>query len=225
MKSAYAANDVVRSEGSRNLLAAAAAAGARRYLAQNVCFLYAPEGERIKRETDRLFTDAPEPFGRTIRLSAEMDENITGSDKIEGLVLRFGFWYGPGTSFAPDGYTASEVKKRRFPIVGDGGGVYSFIHIDDVVEATLAAMERGAAGVYNVCDDEPAPMSEWIPAYAKALGAKPPRRVPRFLARLITGSYIALMATELRGASNAKAKRELGWAPRYPSWREGFTDG
>ena len=151
-----------------------------------------------------------------------MERRILGTPGLDGLVLRFGLWYGPGTSLAPDGYTANEVRRRRYPVVGDGGGVFSFVHVDDAVEATVAAVERGGPGAYNVCDDDPAPAREWLPAYAKALGAPPPRHVPRWLARLIVGSFTTSVMTELRGASNAKAKRELGWQPRYPTWREGF---
>lgn len=224
LKRAYEANDRVRGEGGANLLAAALAAGARRYVAQNVCFLYAPEGGPVKDEEARLFTDAPPPFDRTIRATREMERRIVEAEGIEGLVLRFGFWYGPGTSFAPDGYIAREVMRRRFPVVGRGRGVYSFVHIDDVAEATIAAMQRGEPGVYNVTDDDPAPMAEWLPVYAEALGAKPPRRVPNWLASLFAGRYTTYMATELRGASNEKAKRELDWRPRRPSWRQGFRE-
>jgi nucleoside-diphosphate-sugar epimerase len=219
---AYEANDRLRSEGSRNLLAAAAEAGARRYIAQNVCFIYAREGEPVKDEDAPLYTDAPAPFDRTMRISEEMERRIVQAEALDGLVLRFGFWYGPGTTYASDGYIAEQVRKRRFPLVGDGSGIFSFVHVDDAVEATIAALDRGAAGAYNVCDDDPAPMREWLPAYAEALGATPPRRVPRWLARLVVGRFTSSMATELRGASNAKAKRELGWEPRYPSWRDGF---
>jgi nucleoside-diphosphate-sugar epimerase len=224
MESAYAANDRVRGEGGANLLAASVEAGARRYVAQNICFLYAPEGDSVKGEEARLFTDAPAPFDRTIEATQRMEERIVGTEGIEGIVLRFGLWYGPGTSFAPDGYSAGEVRRRRFPIVGDGGGVYSFVHVDDVAEATIAAFDRGAPGVYNVADDDPAPMREWLPAYAEALGAARPRRVPSWLARLVAGRYSVYMATELRGASNEKAKRELGWRPAHPSWRSGFAE-
>jgi nucleoside-diphosphate-sugar epimerase len=171
-----------------------------------------------------LFTDAPPPFDRSIRIQGEMDRRVVGAEGLEGIVLRFGQWYGPGTTYASDGYMANEVRRRRFPIVGPGTGVFSFVHIDDVVEATIAALERGSAGIYNVCDDEPAPLREWLPVYAEALGTKPPRRVPRWLARLAAGKFATLMTTELRGASNAKAKRELGWTPRHPSWRQGFRE-
>jgi nucleoside-diphosphate-sugar epimerase len=142
-------------------------------------------------------------------------------------VLRYGGFYGPGTSIslAPDALMAAPIRKRRFPIVGDGGGVFSYVHIDDAAAATAIAVERGEPGIYNIVDDEPAPAREWLPALASALGAKPPRRVPRWLARLAAGEAATLMMTEVRGASNEKAKRELGWQLRYPSWRQGFAQG
>ncbi|MDQ4036865.1 MAG: NAD(P)-dependent oxidoreductase [Actinomycetota bacterium] len=222
LTSAYARNDRVRGEGSANLVAAAESAGAHRYIAQNVSFWYAPEGPAVVDERARLATDAPEPFGSTVRLHAEMERRIVENPRFTGLVLRFGFWYGPGTSFAADGYTAQQVRRRRYPIVGKGGGIFSFVHVDDVVSATIASLDRGSAGVYNIADDEPSPMHEWLPVYADALGAPRPRRVPTWLARLIAGPFLVGQATKMRGTSNAKAKRELGWQPRYPSWREGF---
>lgn len=192
LKRAYEANDRLRSEGSANLVSAARAAGARRFIAQNICFAYAPEGGPVKDEGAPLFTDAPPPFDRSIRVYQEMEARIVGAEDFEGLVLRFGYWYGPGTSHPRDGHLAGEVRKRRFPIVGNGHGVFSFVHIDDVVDATVAALVQGAPGVYNVCDDDPAPVREWLPAYAAALGAKAPFRVPRWLARLFVGSFPAL---------------------------------
>lgn len=224
MKKAYGANDLVRGRGTANLLAAARSAGARRIVVQNVCFLYEPEGGLVKSEDAPLYRDAPPYIERTIKVHEAMEASVTGAGDIEGLVLRFGFWYGPGTSFASGGFTAGEVRKRRFPIVGDGGGLFSFCHIDDVVAASIAALSGGDSGIYNICDDDPAAVREWVPEYAKALGAPPPRRAPKWLARLIVGGYAATMMTKLRGASNAKAKRALGWSPIYPSWRQGFHE-
>jgi nucleoside-diphosphate-sugar epimerase len=142
-------------------------------------------------------------------------------------VLRYGSFYGPGTgiSLAPDAVMAAPIRKRRFPIVGDGGGVWSHVHIEDAAAATAIAVEHGQPGIYNVVDDDPAPVREWLPVLASALGAKPPRRVPRWLGRLAAGEMATVMMTEVRGASNAKAKRELGWTPHYPSWRQGFAQG
>ena len=222
LKKAYEANDRVRGEGSRNLVAAAEAAGARRFIAQNVCFLYAPVGPSIVDEEAPLWTEAPEPFGATIRLHVEMERRIVQNANFEGLVLRYGFWYGPGTTFAPDGYTAGEVRRRRYPVIGAGTGMQSFIHMDDVVDTTVLALERGGPGVYNVVDDDPAPVHQWLPAYAAVLGAPEPRRIPAWLARLVAGSFITAQSLNMRGASNEKAKEAFDWKPKYPSWREGF---
>jgi nucleoside-diphosphate-sugar epimerase len=138
-------------------------------------------------------------------------------------VLRYGWFYGPGTSMAPGEESYELIRKRKFPMVADGGGVWSFIHVADAAEATVAAVERGRRGVYNVVDDDPAAVSKWLPALAEQLGAKKPMRVPRFVGRLFAGEWGVVLMTELRGASNAKAKRELDWRPAYPSWRQGLT--
>jgi nucleoside-diphosphate-sugar epimerase len=224
MKTAYPENDLVRGQGNANLLAGARAAGARRIVVQNVCFLYAPQGEAVKTEDAPLISGGPDYVENSIAVHNEMERSVTQAGDVEGLVLRFGYWYGPGTSFAPDGWGAGEIRKRRFPIVGDGGGLFSFCHIDDVVGATIASLDSGSSGVYNVCDDDPAPVREWLPELADALGAPPPRKVPLWLARLFSGGFGATMMTRLRGASNAKAKRDLGWTPRWPSWRQGFRE-
>jgi nucleoside-diphosphate-sugar epimerase len=219
----FARNDRVRREGGPNLVAAARAAGARRVVAQSVAFFYAPEGTGIKAEHDPLYVDAPSPIDRAAEAVATLESAVTQTDGIEGVVLRFGFWYGPGTGYAPDGAIAGMVAKRRFPIVGDGTAVTSFVHVDDVVEATVAALEA-PPGIYNVTDDDPAPATEWLPAYAEALGAPPPRRVPAFVVRLAGGPYPHFVTTQLRGASNEKAKRELGWTPKHRTWRDGFRE-
>jgi nucleoside-diphosphate-sugar epimerase len=224
MEEQLAGNDRIRSEGTRNLVSAALAAGARRIVAQSIAFAYAPVGGLVKSEEDPLFDDAGWPFSRSVEALHDLERAVTETEGIDGLVLRYGFFYGPGSSYAPGGYWAGEVKRRRFPIVGRGGGVFSYIHVDDAAAATVAAVERGSPGIYNVVDDEPAPLREWLPAYAEAIGAKKPFRIPKFIARLMAGSYTAGMATSLRGASNEKAKRELGWTPRYPSWRQGFRE-
>ena len=154
-----------------------------------------------------------------------MEGLVLGTEGLDGLVLRYGFFYGPGTHYdAADGTITEDVRKRRLPIVGAGTGVFSFIHVDDAADATVAAVERGSPGIYNIVDDEPAPMREWVPVLAEAAGAKPPRRVPAWLARLVAGRQAADFALELRGASNEKAKRELGWEPAHPSWRSGFAE-
>jgi 2-alkyl-3-oxoalkanoate reductase len=212
----------VRTEGTENLLAAAHAAGTRRVVAESVAFFYRPEGSWVKDEEAPPFEEAPGVFAAAVEAVAAMERQVLAAEAMEGVVLRFGWFYGPGTYYARDGSQAEDTLKRRMPIVGAGTGNFSFIHIDDAAEAVVAALERGAPGVYNVVDDEPAPLSEWLPAYAEALGAKPPRRVPAWLARLVAGSAMTGTALTMRGASNAKAKRELGWAPAHPSWRQGF---
>jgi nucleoside-diphosphate-sugar epimerase len=223
-KDIYAATNRVRSEGTRNLLDAARAAGARRLVCQSIAFACAP-GERpeVLDEQAPLNLDAPPPFGEGVRTIEQMERSVVGAEGLEGLVLRYGWFYGPGTYYADDGSSAADVRKRRFPVIGDGTGLFSFIHVDDAAAATVAAVERGAPGVYNVVDDEPAAMRDWLPAYAAAIGAPPPRRVPVWLARLIAGKMVAELNRQ-PGASNAKAKRELGWEPRWRSWREGFRE-
>jgi 2-alkyl-3-oxoalkanoate reductase len=212
----------VRQEGTRNLVDAALAVGARRMVAQSIAFAYPHTGEGLKTEDDPLFDDAPEPWVRSVQALHVLEDLVTKTEGLEGVVLRYGFFYGPGSAYDSDGYYAREVRRRRFPIVGRGSGVFSFIHVDDAAAATVAAVEGGAPGIYNVTDDEPAPLREWLPVYAEAVGAKKPRRVPKWIARIAGGQYMTQLATELRGASNARAKAELGWTPRYPSWRQGF---
>jgi 2-alkyl-3-oxoalkanoate reductase len=217
--------DRLRTEGTRNLVDAARAAGTERLVSQSVAFAYRQDGPRDepKTEDDPLIgADAPAQFRHAAEALAQMERTVLDAG---GLVLRYGYFYGPGTTYAAsDGAMARRVRKRGFPVVGDGGGVFPWIHVDDAAAATALAVERGAPGVYNIVDDEPAPLREWLPAYAEAIGAKPPRRVPRLVARLAAGGLAAGMATELRGASNAKAKRELGWQPRYASLRDGLAD-
>jgi nucleoside-diphosphate-sugar epimerase len=220
----YDATNRLRGEGTRILLDAARASGARRMLAQSVAFQYAPAGGPVKSEDDPVMTGVAGGFGGGLRTLAEMERAVIEADFLDGLVLRYGFFYGPGTYYGEDGSTTAEVRKRRFPLVGGGEGVFSFVHVDDAADATVAAVDRGAAGVYNVVDDEPAPMREWLPAFAQAAGARRPLRVPAWLARLAAGKDAVVFATGMRGASNARAKRELGWQPRHPSWREGFRD-
>jgi nucleoside-diphosphate-sugar epimerase len=206
------------------LAGAAAEAGAKRLISQSVCFFYASTGKPVHSEDDPLVELPPEsPAAKgTIALEA-LERSTLETPGLEGVVLRYGFFYGPGSAYASDGAWAEDVRRRRFPIVGKGTGIFSYVHMDDAVSATIAALDRGS-GIYNVCDDDPAPMSEWLPAYADALGAKPPRRVPAWLAGIIAGKQAVAMATMLEGASNEKAKRELAWAPKYPSWRQGFSE-
>jgi nucleoside-diphosphate-sugar epimerase len=212
-----AGNDRLRDEGTRNLLAAADGA---RVVAQSISFAARPAPDRPTTEDDPLWLDAPASFRRSVEAVASLEDQVTGSD---GVVLRYGYFYGPGTSYAADAAIAALVRRRRFPIVGGGTGVWSFIHVDDAARATVAALDpQVAAGVYNVVDDDPAPVRDWLPAYAQALGAPAPRRAPAWLGRLAGGPFAVAMMTVAQGASNAKAKRELGWTPELPSWREGF---
>ena len=222
MAAEFAPTNRLRVDGTRHLLEAAAAAGARRFVAQSIAFGYSPTGEWIKTEDDELFLDAPAAFRGTVEAVHALETSVLGAGELEGVVLRYGFFYGPGTSYAPDGAVAEQVRRRRFPIGGRGTGRFSFIHLDDAARATIAAVEGGPPGVYNVVDDEPAPVSEWVPAYAAALGAPPPRRLPGWLVRLAAGRYAQYVMTELRGASNARARERLGWAPQLSSWRQGF---
>jgi nucleoside-diphosphate-sugar epimerase len=214
----------IRVEGTRNLVAAAQAAGARRLVAESVSFFYRPQGDWKKDEEAPLNRGVSGRFGVALEAIAELERQVLEAEGIEGVVLRYGWLYGPGTYYDRGGQQAEEVSKRRLPIVGRGTGTFSFIQVEDAASATVAALERGAPGVYNVVDDEPAPLREWVPVYAEALGAKPPRRVPAWLARLVAGKDVAAAALGMRGADNAKAKRELGWQPAHPSWRQGFRD-
>jgi nucleoside-diphosphate-sugar epimerase len=217
----YDANDEIRSKGTPALHDAAREAGVRRFVMQSIAFLYAPQGDWVKREDAPMWFDAPGAYSRSIRVLHDNEQRITGDRDIEGVVLRYGWFYGPGTYHAPDGSIAAQVRKRRLPIVGKGDGVSSFIHLHDAAAATVAALHRGS-GIYNIVDDEPAPARDWLPVFATAIGAKRPRRIPAWIARVAVGR-VAGMATELRGASNARAKAELGWEPALPSWRQGFT--
>ena len=222
-KGVYEATNRIRREGTRNLVAAARAAGARRLVAQSVAFLYEPTGGPVRSEADPVMSAAPGEFGTSLAATLDLERQVRGADGLEGVVLRYGFFYGPRTAYAADGFQASEVRRRRFPIVGRGDGVFSFVHTEDAAAATVAACERGDPGIYNVCDDEPAPVRDWLPAYAEALGARRPLRVPTWLARLVAGPAVTAFATTLRGASNAKARAELGWEPAHPTWRTGFA--
>jgi nucleoside-diphosphate-sugar epimerase len=221
----FALTNRLRTEGTDHLLSAGQAVGVRRFVAQGVAGYgaYARTGGPIKTEEDPLDPSPAREMRETLDAIRHLEEAVLGATWTEGLVLRYGVLYGPGTSLAPGEEQFELVRRRKFPLVGDGGGVWSFIHVADAAEATVAAVERGHRGVYNVVDDDPAPVAKWLPALAQALGAKKPMRVPRFVGRLFAGEAGVMMMTELRGASNAKAKRELGWRPAHPSWRQGFA--
>jgi nucleoside-diphosphate-sugar epimerase len=206
----------LRAEGTDILLDAAREAGVRRFVAQSFAsYRYAREGSMVKTEEDRLDPDPPAMARETNAAMRHLDEAVTAAG---GVALRYGGFYG-----ADNDGLVKPVRKRQFPVIGKGDGYSSFIHLDDAAAATVIAMESEATGIYNIVDDEPAPMREWLPALASALGTKPPRRVPLWLAGLVAGKGAVMMAVESRAASNAKAKRELGWTLRYPSWRQGFA--
>ena len=222
----FAATNRLRTVGTDNLLEAARAAGARRLVAQSYAgWPSDPSGGGVKTETDPLDPNPPAEQTESLAAIRHLESVVTGAEGLEGVVLRYGGFYGPGNALALDGKMADVVRKRRFPVIGDGGGVWSFIHIDDAAAGTIAALDRGAPGIYNIVDDEPIAVREWVGELAVALGAKPPRRVPTWLGRLAAGDVGVSMMTRVCGTSNAKAKRELGWAPSYPSVRVGFRTG
>ncbi len=223
---ALALTNRLRTEGTRNLLRAAIAARARRFIAQSFAgWPFAREGGPVKTEEAPLDRNPPTAARRTLGAIRELEAIVTTADGLEGVVLRYGAFYGPGTSLGQDGKVVELVRRRRLPIVGSGAGIWSFVHIRDAASATVIAVERGAPGIYNIVDDDPAPVSEWLPALAAAIGAKRPYSVPAWLGRLAIGDQGVAMMTESRGASNAKAKRELGWQPGFASWRDGFRRG
>jgi nucleoside-diphosphate-sugar epimerase len=225
---AFTMTNRLRTEATDHLLAAGRAVGARRFVTQSfAAWRWARTGGPVQTEADPLDPDPPAALRAGLAGILHLEQAVTTIEWGEGLVLRYGSFYGPGTaiSLAPDAQMAAPIRKRRFPIIGDGGGVWSHVHIGDAAAATVAAVDHGQAGIYNVVDDEPAPVREWMPGLASALDAKPPRRIPRWLGRLAAGEMSTIMMTDVRGASNAKAKRELGWKPRYPSWRLGFAQG
>jgi nucleoside-diphosphate-sugar epimerase len=218
----FAQTNRLRTEGTDNLLAAAMAVDVRKFLAQSYAgWPYARVGAAVKDEEAALDLTPASNAKETIAAIRYLEERVVAAN---GIVLRYGGFYGPRTSLAKDGESVRAIRKRAFPVVGDGGGITSFIHIEDAARATLAAIERGRPGIYNIVDDDPAPVSAWLPYFADVVGAKPPRHLPVWLGKLVAGEQLATMMTEGRGASNAKAKRELGWKPLYPSWREGFVE-
>ena len=220
----FAVTNRLRTEGLDHLLSAGRAVGVRRFVAQSYTgWPYARTGGPVKGEEDPLDSAPARHMRETLAAIRYLEAAVTEAGWTEGIVLRYGAFYGPGTSLTPGGEQFEMIRKRRFPVVGDGAGVWSFVHIADAAEATVAAVEHGERGIYNVVDDDPARVAEWLPALAQSLGAARPRRVPRLVGRLVAGEVGAVMMTEVRGASNAKAKRELGWEPRHASWRRGFA--
>lgn len=215
-----------RTEVTDTMLAAARAVGTRRFIAQSFCgWPFARDGGPVKTEEDPLDPDPPAGFGRSLEAIRHLENAITAARDLEAFGLRYGMFYGPGTAITSGGPIVELVRRRKMPIVGDGGGIWSFAHVLDAAHATANAVTRGVPGIYNIVDDEPAPVSAWLPLLAEAVGAKPPRRVPAWVGRLAIGEGGISMMTRVRGGSNAKAKRELRWQPRYSSWRQGFREG
>ncbi|QGN57673.1 NAD(P)-dependent oxidoreductase [Nostocoides sp. HKS02] len=221
---AFAMTNRLRTEGTDHLLAAGQAVGVERFVAQSFFAAYERTGGLVKTEDDPFGLTPAKEMRETVAAIRHVEEAVLAAHWTEGVVLRYGGFYGPGTSLGPDGEQTEAVRQRKFPVVGNGAGVWSFIHIADAAEATVAAVERGRRGVYNIVDDEPASVAQWLPILARTLGAKEPMHAPRVVGRLLTGEVGVVMMTELRGASNAKAKRELGWSPSHPSWRQGFHE-
>jgi nucleoside-diphosphate-sugar epimerase len=222
----FALTNRLRTEGTDYLLEGARAAGVRRFIAQSYGnWNYARTGTGLKTEHDPFDATPPANQKQSLAAIRYLEGAVTGAESIEGIALRYGNFYGPGTGLAMDGAIVAQIRKRQLPIVGDGSGVWSFVHMDDAAAAAIAAIGHGGPGVYNVADDEPLPVSVWLPLLAEAVGAKPPRRVPVWLGRLAAGEVGVSMMTRIRGTSNAKAKAELGWAPRYRTCREGFRNG
>jgi 2-alkyl-3-oxoalkanoate reductase len=221
-----AATNVLRTVATDHLLAGAVKVGARRFVAQSFTGWTNPRrGGPVATEADGLDPDSHPATRASLTAIGHLEHVVTHTPGIEGVVLRYGLFYGPGTSLGPGGDIYELVQRRQLPVIGGGRGVWSFIHADDAAGATLAAVEHGAPGLYNVTDDEPAQVAQWLPYLAEAIGAPPPRRLPAWLARPLAGGPAVTAMTAGRGSSNAKARRELAWQLRYPSWREGFRDG
>jgi nucleoside-diphosphate-sugar epimerase len=220
----YERTSRLRVDATHTLLAAAREAGAKRFVYQSLAFMYVPTGPAALAEDANLALRAPEPFGAAVRATVEGERLALSVDGITGVALRYGQLYGPGTYFDADGDFARQARRRMLPMVGAGGGVFSFIHVDDAAGAAVVALERGE-GAYNIVDDDPAPAREWIPAFCRDVGAPAPMHVPGWLVELLAGRFAAATMQRGRGASNTKAKRELGWEPRHPTWRDGFVAG
>jgi len=223
LKRGAAITNRLRIEGTDHLLSAGQAVGVRRFVAQSNYAVYARTGGPVKSEEDPLDLAPPGKLGVGLAAMRHLEEAVLDARWTEGIALRYGGFYGPGTNMTPGGDLFEMIRKRRFPLIGGGGGIWSFIHIADAAEATVAAVEHGSRGVYNIVDDDPAPVAEWLPELTQMLSGKKPRRMPRFILRLFTGEGGVVMMTDARGASNAKAKRELGWSPAHRSWRQGFA--
>jgi len=223
MERDFAATNRLRTEGTDHLLAAGRAVGVRRIVAQSHIVCYERSGSWIKTEEDGYDHAPPRQARANLEAIRHLEQAVLAATWAEGIVLRYGWFYGPGTSLAPGAEQLELIRRRRLPIVGGGQGRWSFVHVEDAASATVAALQQGSPGVYNICDDDPAAVAEWVPAIAEQLGARRPLRVPRLVGRLAAGAYGVAVMTELRGASNAKAGRELGWHPQHPSWRRSMV--
>jgi nucleoside-diphosphate-sugar epimerase len=222
----FALTNRFRTRTLDTMLAASRSFGARRFIAQSYCgWPYAREGSPVKTEDDPLDPNPPASFRESLAAIRHLEDTIRQMRDIEAVALRYGNLYGPGTDISDTGAVIHLVSRRRLPLFGSGAGIWSFIHVRDAASATVAAMSRGSPGIYNVVDDDPAPVNVWLPALANALGARPPRRLPAWLGALLLGEGGLSMMTLVRGGSNAKAKRELGWQPSFASWRRGFVEG
>ncbi len=222
----FAATNALRVTGTDNLVAAARETGVRRLVAQSYAgWPYARSGGPVKSETDPLDPHPADNATRTLAAIRHLEDAVLAPSTVEGVVLRYGALYGPGNALGRGGEMLEMVRQRKLPLVGAATGIWSFLHIDDAAGAAVVAAEGGPAGVYNVADDEPAPVHTWLPYLAQVLGAKPPRRVPGWLVRPILGEQATNMMLSARGVSNAKAHAELGWTPKWPTWREGFRTG
>ena len=222
IKVEMAATNRLRTEATRTLVEAAQAAGAHRVISQSISFVYDPKGAGLATEDEPLHHGAPAAFSDMVRAIDASEHAVLDAKGVAGIALRYGYFYGPGTIYAADGSFAQDVRRRRVPIVGEGEGVCSFVHVDDAAAATLLALEHGEPGAYNVVDDDPAAVRVWLPTYARLLGAARPFRVPKLVGWMGAGDYGLYFMTQQKGASNEKAKKLLRWEPRYPSWREGF---
>lgn len=222
IEQALAQTNKLRTEGTQILMDAAKSVGARRFIAQSIAFYYAPTSPVPATEDELLYKNAPAAVTNAIHAVDNLEHTTLHTPGIEGIILRYGYFYGPGTAYAVDGPFAEDVRHRRVPIIGDGGGVFSFIHVEDAAAATVLVLNRGKAGIYNIVDDNPVAIREWLPIYADMLDAPRPMRLPKFIGQFGAGRFGVYFMTEQRGASNKKAKQELGWRPTYPSWRDGF---
>jgi nucleoside-diphosphate-sugar epimerase len=220
---AFATTNLLRTEGTDHLLAAGQAVGVERFVAQSFFAFSARTGGPVKTEEDPTDPAPAREMRQTVAAIRYLEGAVLDAEWTDGIVLRYGAFYGPGTGMAPGSNQSELIRKRKFPLVGDGGGVWSFIHIADAADATVAAIEHGRRGIYNIVDDDPAPVSDWLPAIARTPGAPKPPHVPKFVGRLFAGEAGVVMMTDVRGTSNAKAKRELGWQPEHPSWLDGFA--